>query len=345
MSQEKFSTQAKGATKDLKEKESKVLYFYFGLSGQTHTLQAIGDKFSITRERVRQIKNNALVKIKASPKMPAVSQKIDAFIKANGGICSEKYILARFIDKEKATDAEINSLKFLIHLIPKISRYKETFELDSCWIKSDYSPQDLAKISDALIKILKKAKDIQAPEQIYKAYQKLPLYQKYPANSRQITSVARATKKIKKLASGKFGLSVWPHINPRNTRDKIHFILCELKKPLHFRKITELIHSHDFEGRKPSAATVHNELIADTRYVLIGKGIYALTEWGFRPGTVADVLREILATIKEGLDQDKLIEEVLKARQISKNTVIMNLQTQAEFIRDKNGVWKLKKNI
>ncbi len=49
----------------LGDRESELLRFYFGLNGyQTHTLEEIGDEFGITRERVRQIKEKAIKKLK-----------------------------------------------------------------------------------------------------------------------------------------------------------------------------------------------------------------------------------------------------------------------------------------
>lgn len=49
----------------LGEREAEILRFYFGLKGyQTHTLEEIGEEFGLTRERVRQIKEKAIKKLK-----------------------------------------------------------------------------------------------------------------------------------------------------------------------------------------------------------------------------------------------------------------------------------------
>jgi RNA polymerase primary sigma factor len=37
---------------------------YFGIDGQSMTLEQIGDEFSLTKERIRQIKEKALRKLK-----------------------------------------------------------------------------------------------------------------------------------------------------------------------------------------------------------------------------------------------------------------------------------------
>ena len=49
----------------LKERESKILRLYFGLDGEDPmTLEDIGTLLGITRERVRQIKEKALLKLR-----------------------------------------------------------------------------------------------------------------------------------------------------------------------------------------------------------------------------------------------------------------------------------------
>lgn len=49
----------------LPEREARILRLYFGLDGEeAHTLEAIGRKFSVSRERIRQIKDRALVRLK-----------------------------------------------------------------------------------------------------------------------------------------------------------------------------------------------------------------------------------------------------------------------------------------
>lgn len=49
----------------LGDREAEILRFYFGLKGyQPHTLEEIGDEFGLTRERVRQIKEKAIKKLK-----------------------------------------------------------------------------------------------------------------------------------------------------------------------------------------------------------------------------------------------------------------------------------------
>ena len=83
-------------------------------------------------------------------------------------------------------------------------------------------------------------------------------------------------------------------------------------------------------------ATTHNELIKDPRFVLIGRGLYALAEWGYAPGVVRDVIRDLI--VAEGpLKKEEVVERVKKARFVKENTIAVNLNNPRYFKREKDG--------
>ncbi len=50
---------------DLSAKEKEVLVLRMGLDGgEEHTLENIGQRFGVTRERIRQIENNAIRRLR-----------------------------------------------------------------------------------------------------------------------------------------------------------------------------------------------------------------------------------------------------------------------------------------
>ena len=70
--------------------------------------------------------------------------------------------------------------------------------------------------------------------------------------------------------------------------------------------------------------------------MLVGRGLYALTEWGYKPGVVRDVIREALE--KEGpMKKDEIIKQVKKARFVKDNTILVNLNDSRYFKRLKDG--------
>ena len=148
----------------------------------------------------------------------------------------------------------------------------------------------------------------------------------------KIEALADISKNVANL-HGRWGLVRWPMVNPKNIRDKIYVILHDNKKPMHFSEIADAIKKSDFKRKDVTTQAIHNELIKDSRFVLIGRGIYALKEWGYKRGTVADVIAEVLG--KEGgpLHRDEIVRRVLKSRQVKETTILLNLQGKPQFKR------------
>ncbi|RPI53593.1 MAG: hypothetical protein EHM49_04165, partial [Deltaproteobacteria bacterium] len=146
---------------------------------------------------------------------------------------------------------------------------------------------------------------------------------------------------IKKNKFGKWGKAHWTEVNPKGTREKIYLVLKEKKKPLHFTEIAALIDKYNLGKKKAHPQTVHNELIKDSRFVLIGRGIYAMREWGYQEGTIKDVLIDILKKKARPMDKEDIIKEVLKARKVKKTTIMINLNNP-KFFKKVDGHYSVK---
>ena len=82
---------------------------------------------------------------------------------------------------------------------------------------------------------------------------------------------------------------------------------------------------------------IHNELIKDSRFVLIGRGIYALDKWGFKKGTVSETITDILKQSKKPLTREQIVKKVLSTRKVKETTILLNLQNKKLFKKiDKN---------
>lgn len=57
---ESLSTEVERALSTLTERERDIIKLFFGINTQEMTLEEIGEKFGLTRERVRQIKEKAI---------------------------------------------------------------------------------------------------------------------------------------------------------------------------------------------------------------------------------------------------------------------------------------------
>jgi thioredoxin reductase len=117
-------------------------------------------------------------------------------------------------------------------------------------------------------------------------------------------------------------------------RDFAYLAIRRHGSPMHFTEVAKAI--QELFDREAHVATCHNELIKDKRFVLVGRGLYALSEWGYAAGVVKDVIREIIK--KHGpLTKQEIVEKVLKERYVKENTISVNLQNPKFFKKNKEG--------
>jgi DNA-directed RNA polymerase delta subunit len=123
-------------------------------------------------------------------------------------------------------------------------------------------------------------------------------------------------------------------------KDKTVYVLKKEKIPLHFVEITNKISELLWQVVKVN--TIHNELIRNPEFVLIGRWIYALRSWWFTPGTVLDVIIGVLEKNKWPMNTEKIIEAVLKVRSVKPTTIYMNLQNKNVIERVWRNYYQLK---
>jgi predicted Zn-ribbon and HTH transcriptional regulator len=182
-------------------------------------------------------------------------------------------------------------------------------------------------IRDYVAKIIEAIKEIGEPTNIDAVSKKVG-----KPDTKHVEALASISKNLATL-NGRWGLIKWPMVNPKNIRDKIYVILHDKGEPLHFTEIANAIKDSSFKRKDVTTQAIHNELIKDKRFVLIGRGIYALKEWGYKKGTVSDVISEVLK--KEGgpLHRDEIVRRVLKTRRVKETTILLNLQGKPQFKR------------
>jgi DNA-directed RNA polymerase delta subunit len=132
----------------------------------------------------------------------------------------------------------------------------------------------------------------------------------------------------------------WRHINPKSIRDKALIVLRKEGKPMHFVDIATAITDYAFDAKKVTVQAVHNELIRYPQFVLVGRGLYALKEWGYQDGTVTDIIESLLKK-KSPMTKQDIMKGVLKQRQVKKGTISLNLQKNPQFVRVGRAVYAL----
>lgn len=323
--------------KGLPQRTAGVIERRFGLSklptgqtGQRETLEAIGQSYDITRERVRQIEEEGFLKIRQKlGEQQEVFQYFEEVLASFGDLKEEEALL-RFLGGEKLQ----NHVFFLLFNGDSFNRFPEDKDFYSFWAIKKESVNQAKKVVKSTINRFKKEKKIFSLNELLKN-QKL--------NKDVFISYIGVSKQIQKNPEEQFGLKDWLEINPRGVKDKAYLVFKREEKPLHFAQVATLIEKLPFPCQKGiHIATVHNELIKDSRFVLVGRGLYALTEWGYTPGVVKDIILKILKESKKPLSKKEVLEKVLEQRFVKENTVSLNLQNNDCFVRDSQGRYKVR---
>ena len=319
--------------KDLPQRQKDIVEQRFGLEDEERkTLEAIGRGYGITRERVRQIEEDGFSKIRPKlEKYQEVFQYFEGEMEKFGGLRKEDILL-----NSLAGSKFQNQVFFLLILGEKFQRFAENKVFHSLWAIDQNSFNFAKEVLDFLSK---KLLEINQPLSFANLLKKANLQFK-SLTSRSLQSYLEISKRIQPGIEGNYGLKDWPEINPRGVRDRAYLVFKKEKRPLHFAQVTRLINNSKFEKiSQPPALiqTVHNELIKDQRFVLVGRGLYALGEWGYQPGVVKDVISMILQEEKKPLTKEEIIDRVLKQRMVKVNTVLLNL---SHFPKTANGKYR-----
>jgi hypothetical protein len=305
--------------------------FGFGLK-KRQTLEKIGNDFNITRERVRQIEKAAVAKMRASgsAQLEQADQYLAEIVREGGGIA----LLSQIATTLGAPESDIAYIVFLTLLAPNVELIDED---DHLRLAAGLTPvYGRPQITQLIAEITKTVTTYGKPTTLAKLHSKLPS----ELDSDTLEQLMRVSKDLAYF-DGKWGLNTWPEVNPRSIRDKTYLVLSRHGRPLHFSDIASHVRSMGAAKRDVTVQAVHNELIKDARFILIGRGIYALAEWGYTPGTVAEIISSVLRE-EQPLHKDEIVRRVLLKRQVKTTTIILNLQEKDQFVRTAKATYKLK---
>lgn len=328
--------------KNLPSKRMKdILERRFGLKGgRRQTLEAIGREYKITRERVRQIEADALKYLSRENHVRDVEPIHDALeghLKKHGGVMAEHHLFTTL------AEAKYHPHLSLLLGVGKRFRYiPENDAYHARWVLTAGNPLETENIVGALADRFAAAGN-PVPRRELDAYVHEAIKKTNGPNpeAHMVDAYLATSKLIRQNPYGDFGLVSWASIKPRGVRDKAYGALAKAGKPLHFLEVTKAINEAGWNKRKAHPQTVHNELIKDKRFVLVGRGLYALREWGYEPGVVRDVLVSVIRSAGKPLTREEIITGVLEKRMVKTPTILLNLQNQGLFRRLEDGRYTL----
>lgn len=312
-----------------REREREIVARRFGLFDRKETLEQIGEMLGITRERVRQLEKSVVTRLKTSavqgslPHLEQFETKLLVLLNASGETARVSELTAKL--SHSPSREEQARVAFLASLCPKLVVIHEDDDFyNSVGVEA---VRDEKTLRAQVVKITAAIKQLGEP---------MPIADIAKAAGMKEVDQAQAlasTSKLLATLNGRWGLVKWPMVNPKNIRDKIYVILKENGKHMHFNDIAKAIKDSDFKRKDVTTQAIHNELIKDKRFVLIGRGIYALKEWGYEKGTVADIISEVLKDAGQPLHRDEIVKRVLKSRFVKETTILLNLQGKPQFKR------------
>lgn len=312
-----------------REREREIVSRRFGLFDRKETLEQIGELLGITRERVRQLEKAVLTRLKTQadqqqlPHMQDIQTTLTEKVTELGGVARISDLTNTVIKSASRTDQ--SKISFLATLCPELSMIDENDHFyHATGIKKLH---DEKKIKEQVARIIEAIKKIGEPSSIEKIAEAAG--ESDPKHAKALASTSKSLATL----NDRWGLIKWPMVNPKNIRDKIYVILYESGKHMHFNEIAASIKDSDFKRKDVTTQAIHNELIKDKRFVLIGRGIYALKEWGYDKGTVADVITKVLKKSGKPMHRDEIVKEVLKSRHVKETTILLNLQGKPQFKR------------
>lgn len=312
-----------------RDREREIISRRYGLFDRRETLEQIGELLGITRERVRQLEKAMMARLKAlasEGKLPHIKDvqviMVDEIHHA-GKVVRVADLSARLTTDNTRTDQA--RISFLAELAPRLSVVEDNDHFHhSVGVTEAHDTSAIKELVEHIIAVIKSVGEPASIDQIAE--------QSGKTNAKHTAALARTSKHLANL-NGRWGLNKWPMVNPKNIRDKIYVILSERGQHMHFNEIAAAIKKSEFKRKDVTTQAIHNELIKDKRFVLIGRGIYALKEWGYEKGTVADIISDVLKQAGEPLHRDDIVREVLKSRHVKETTILLNLQGKSQFKR------------
>lgn len=312
-----------------REREREIIARRFGLFDRKETLEQIGELLGITRERVRQLEKSVVARLKTTaeqselPHITTVEALLLEQLEKMGSTARASDLSALVTGENTRTDQ--SRIAFLAQLCPQLVAIEDNDHFHyTIGIKRVHDEKTIKTQVSKIVDTIKKAGE---PVEIEHIAREAAI-----ESAEQARALASVSKDLATL-NNRWGLVKWPMVNPKNIRDKIYVILKEHGKHMHFNEIAASIKESDFKRKDVTTQAIHNELIKDKRFVLIGRGIYALKEWGYQKGTVADIISEVLREAGEPLHRDEIVKRVLKSRFVKETTILLNLQGKPQFKR------------
>ncbi len=290
--------------------------------GKPMTLESIGERYGITRERIRQIIQQVLRDFgsRSKEEVQAAIETLESILRSRGGIAAKQDLYQTISGEDLA---ERGAIDLFLDYSDRFAVLERDPRFRPSVLLSDFDMEMYDQILNVIHAIFEKEGRPFVFDEVYDALRSIrPDALEKP----HFESYLQTSAKLAVNPFGHWGLVHWPEVNPKSTRDKAYLVLKYGKKPLHFRDIARHIDEHGLGRRKPTnPQTAHNELIKDPIFSLVGRGVYGLREWGHEGGTVRDAIEKVLRASKKSMSRKEIYASVLREKEVKATTILINL--------------------
>lgn len=332
--------------KKVNKRSTDVLSARFGLvEEKKQSLSRIGEQLKITRERVRQIEASALKqlkKVKKNENFNLIFKQVEKIIKDNGDLATEGVISESLVSNLSQIDE--NKLMLILNCSSKLVFNKATLKNHSFWVfKNGIDKKSINEVDQFVINQLNEIKKSIKLKDIKKLILESVWRELFSdeTGNKKLTMFLLLDKQLKRNLLGEWGIKNWRSVSERGNKEKAYLVLKKKNKPLHFKHITDYINIY-WTHKISLPQTVHNELIKDDRFVLAGRGVYGLSEWGLEGGTVREIIMSLFKEKQSHLFVDEIVEYVFSRKEVKRTTILVNLANQNYFIKNSEGKYLLK---
>src|SRR3989344_6275717 len=331
----------------LPDRDREIIESHFGLFNVPFaTVEEIGKRFSITRERVRQIERSSIQMLRKSSEFDKhirpFEDSVAQILETSGGAMEENQLFRESFGMRWTDFGQIPQFLFA-ELLGRVERIRPNKLVRAGWRLKLSSWEFIEQTIGAFEQVMQAAARPLTEDEFFAAIRSSAYFVQHEAalTPKVIEAILGLSGVLCKNPFGLWGLSAWPEIVPKRMSDKIYLVMKKTDKPMHFREIARAINEFHFDHKVAHPATIHNELIVNRKYVLIGRGIYALKEWGYDPGVVAEVIVDILQKSGKPLTREQIVGEVLKKRQVKIATIHLALTNKDKFQKLSTGEYAL----
>jgi DNA-directed RNA polymerase delta subunit len=340
------STKLQSVLEYCKPAEQYVLVEKYGLvSWKAKPMQQIGKEFDMSRERIRQILNKSLTKVRRllsqHSELESIIEQARELVKENNFMMKEEDLINKLLDNKVWLDYNelllILSSDYDLYYIHRNKRFIKFFYIEPVF------EELLNDIHDTIYSLIKENKAPISEDKIF--YKMKNLFSSKFQRNQSIKDVLDNEdfyKNIILLSRYLYTLDglVWfathAEVNPKTMKLKIEYVLSQAGSPLHYEEIAKRV-KDTFNLESIKVPTIHNELVKNKEFINVGMWTYGLASWGYNGENTLEAIKAILAKAWRPMKTSEIAKEVLKERLVKEVTILLVLQKHQDIFER---VWK-----